>query len=54
MDTPLCTEIAASWELWQEYVDPDANMTESEFDEMSFGDALNTIHECFPSDCNCE
>ena len=54
MNTPLCTEIAENWELWQDYVGSDATMTEAEFDEMTMDECLAIIHESFPDDCNCE
>ena len=54
MRKPTEREIAGSWSLWQEYVDPQATMTESDFDNMSFDECLAMIHDCFGCDGTCE
>lgn len=51
---PTCTEIAESFALWSEYVDPDATMTEAQFDAMTTAEKVALIHEMFPNDCHCE
>ena len=53
MERPTCEEIASNFDLWGEYVDPDATMTEQEFEEMSIEEGLGIIHALFPEDCNC-
>ena len=40
-------EIATSWELWCEYVDPAATMTRAEWDAMSVAERLRLMVECF-------
>ena len=40
--------IANSFWLWGEYIDPDATMTESEFDAMSVTERLRLIRDTFP------
>ncbi|MCR5860189.1 hypothetical protein [Mesorhizobium sp. J428] len=40
MSTPTYAEIAASWDIWIEYVDTDATMTAEEFDAMSIEDKV--------------
>jgi hypothetical protein len=35
MTSPTYAEIAGDWNLWCDYVDPQATMTEAEFDAMS-------------------
>ena len=54
MRNPTEREIAGSWSLWQEYVDPQATMTESDFDNMSFDECLAMIHDCFGCDGTCK
>lgn len=53
MDKPACTEIANDYDLWGEYVDVEANMTEAEFNDMGFDARLALIHDLWPRDCNC-
>lgn len=53
MNRPTCTEIAINYSLWSEYIDPHATMTEQDFNNLSTSEKLETIHELFPSDCNC-
>ena len=40
-------EIATNWNLWQEYVDTDANMTEAEFYALTIRERVSMIAECF-------
>ncbi|MCB0060543.1 MAG: hypothetical protein KDE19_00440 [Caldilineaceae bacterium] len=40
-------EIAKDYELWGEYVDPQATMTESEFDEMPDGEKVKMQEDMF-------
>lgn len=39
--------IAQSWDLWCECIDPDATMTEAEFDAMTVEDRIRLIDKCF-------
>ena len=54
MDKPTDAQIASSWNLWQEYVDPQATMTREQWDAMSFRECLDTLHECFGCDGTCD
>lgn len=47
-------QIAESWELWQQYIDPQGTMTKDEFDAMSFDECLAMLHDCFGCDGTCE
>lgn len=40
-------EIAANFDLWEEYVDPDGLMTEDAFDALSLEERLQIMEECF-------
>ena len=40
-------EIASSFELWQEYVDPENTMSREEFDAMSHADRVTAQVEAF-------
>ncbi len=40
-------EIANSWSLWIEYVDPDGNMTREEFDAMTTEQKVSLQAESF-------
>ena len=40
-------QIAADWNLWREYVDPDGTMTREEFDAMTLEQAMKIQEECF-------
>ena len=44
---PTYAEIADNWELWSEYVDYHATMSESEFDAMAHDQRIETIFSCF-------
>ena len=35
--------MAQSWDLWREYIDPDATMTKAEFDEMTVEQRIGLI-----------
>lgn len=48
------TEKAESFFLWQEYIDPQATMTESEFDDMTVNERIALIHDCFGCDGTCD
>jgi len=41
-------EIAEDYELWMEFVDPDATMTEEEFDALSTEEKIAMQREIFP------
>lgn len=43
-------EIAEDYELWEEYVDPGATMTQQEFDELSVDEKIKIQREMFPGD----
>lgn len=53
MKEPTCIEIAEDRNLWSERVDPDNNDPEA-FDRMTAAERLDTIHDMFPDDCNCD
>ena len=40
--------IARSFSLWGEYVDPDATMSESEFDALGIDERMELMAEAFP------
>ena len=40
-------QLAQSWDLWREYIDPDATMTEAEFDAMTVEDRIRLIESAF-------
>ena len=42
------TEIAEDFNLWGEYVDPGANMTEEEFDALTTEEKVQMQREMFP------
>ena len=44
---PTYAQIASDWNLWAEYVDPEATMTEAEFGSMSVEDKIATQVDCF-------
>lgn len=41
------TETATDWNLWTEYVDPEATMTEEEFNELSVEEKVAMQVQCF-------
>ena len=43
-------EIAEDYELWEEFVDPSANMTEAEFDALSTDEKVKMQREMFPGE----
>lgn len=43
-------QIAEDFELWGEYVDPNATMTEQEFDEMSTDEKVKMQEDMFGKD----
>ena len=44
---PTTAEIAASYELWMEYVDPGGQGTEEQFDAMTIDARIAFIEACF-------
>jgi hypothetical protein len=40
-------QIARNYQLWGEYVDPMATMTEEEFDALEIEDRLKIMVDCF-------
>ena len=51
MKNPTSTEIASDFDLWGEYVDPHATMSEEEFDDGTVEERLTIIRELFPQNC---
>ena len=47
-------EIAEDYELWCEYVDPGATMTEDEFDALSTDEKVKMQREMFPYEAAAE
>lgn len=47
MDKPSYTQIAESFDLWGEYVDPDATMTREQFDTMSVDEKVKIQRDLF-------
>lgn len=47
---PTRTEIAENFQLWCDYVDPSATMTEEEFDRLTLAEKLEIQRECFGED----
>ena len=47
-------EIAEDYELWEEFVDPSANMTEAEFDALSTDEKVKMQREMFPYEAAAE
>jgi len=45
--TPTNAEIASSWRLWIEYVDPAGCDSRESFGEMSQDEKIKIIRECF-------
>ena len=54
MKSPTCTEIAENWNLWREYADLGATMTEAKFDALTTAQKVAMLHRMFPQDCHCE
>jgi hypothetical protein len=52
MPSPTYAQIASSYSLWGEYVDPDATTSEKEFDAMSHADRVALMVEAFGPDRN--
>ena len=44
---PTYAQIASDWNLWADYADPEATMTESEFEAMSVEEKIAIQIECF-------
>jgi hypothetical protein len=40
-------QVAASWDLWREYIDPDATMTHAEFDAATVAEKVGLIVRIF-------
>lgn len=51
MNRPTCEEIAKSQSLWNEYADPSGI---GGFDEMTYQERLDMLHELWPQDCTCK
>ena len=51
MEQPSNKEIATDYELWCEYVDPNNEMEEDEFNLLSIYEKLEIIEDCFGKDC---
>jgi len=47
MQSPSYSQIAESFELWQQYVDPQATTTREEFEAMSHADRVDLQIETF-------
>lgn len=47
MKTYTYSEISNDWNLWCDYVDPDASMTEDEFDAMTVEERIQMMIEMF-------
>lgn len=47
---PTMAEIADAFNLWCDYVDPGATMTEEEFDQLSIDEKIAMQREMFPLD----
>ena len=47
MTAPTYAQRASSFDLWQEYVDPQATITREQFDAMSHADRVALIVETF-------
>ena len=45
--SPTYHEQASSFALWQEYVDPDATMSEAEFNAMSYEGRIKLLVEMY-------
>ena len=43
-------EIVCSWDLWTEYVDPGASMSQEEWSAMPIDDRISLLVECFGDD----
>jgi len=52
-DVLTYSQIAYDWDLWKTYVDPDANMTEEEFDAMSIEERVAAMTYMWGVEC-CE
>ena len=44
---PTYAQIASDWNLWAEYVDPDATMTEAGFDALTISEKVAIQTDCF-------
>jgi hypothetical protein len=47
MKHPSYEEVATDYELWCDYVDPGATMTEEQFNEMTTEEKVQMQIECF-------
>jgi hypothetical protein len=50
MSRPTDTEIASSFDLWQDYIDPNATTSRAQFDAMSHADRMALIVGTFGPD----
>jgi len=44
---PTYAQIANDWDLWAEYVDPAATMTQAEFDALTISEKVALQTDCF-------
>ena len=44
---PTYAQIANNWDLWDEYVDPAATMTEAGFDALTISEKVAIQTDCF-------
>jgi hypothetical protein len=51
---PTNNQIADDWNLWREYIDPSATMTEAEFNALSIGQREAILNDCFPGEDSAE
>lgn len=54
MSNPTEREKAESFNLWCEYIDPQAAMSRDQFDAMTVDERLSMIHDVFGCDDSCE
>jgi hypothetical protein len=47
---PTNDQIARDWDLWCDYIDPNAAMSRAEFDAMTVEQRVALIEEIFPDD----
>lgn len=50
MKHPTRREISVDWNLWREYVDPHAEMTQEEFDEMTVEKKIELQRQTWPDE----
>lgn len=50
MKHPTRQEIAKSFDLWNEYVDPQATMTKDEFNKLTTAEKIELQRQIFPTE----